>query len=75
MSGAAQARAFLPGAASGRRLTAEFTIQAGLWEIPMYATFDEKGAAGIHLMVRVARSGCGKDWLGVPLPPFAGVRD
>ncbi|KAL8279618.1 hypothetical protein RQP46_007931 [Phenoliferia psychrophenolica] len=22
----------------------------GLWEIPMYATFDEKGAAGIHLM-------------------------
>lgn len=56
-------------------MTAEFTIQAGLWEIPMYATFDEKGAAGIHLMVRVARSGCGKDWLGVPLPPFAGVRD
>lgn len=25
----------------------------GLWEIPMYATFDSSTANGIHLMVRV----------------------
>lgn len=24
----------------------------GLWEIPMYATFENDNAAGIHLMVR-----------------------